>query len=395
MTAFLAIAAAMVLVALALVLPPLLGRGRESGIAREHLQAALYRAKLRELELDRDSGQLSPQGFEEAKRELARAFLMEKAGGQATPLQGRKGRWAAAAVALFVPLMAAGLYWQVGGWELIHATPKEAPPMSVEAMVARLAQRLEKQPDDPQGWRMLGRSYAVLGRYREAAQAYQRAHALIGDDPDLLADYAEALAFAQGDRLAGEPEALLKTALEKNPRHPKALWLSGIAAFQEGRFGEAIEKWQVLLAMLPPEGREAQMLRQLIARAQEHLGGEEPAPPQKAAIQVEVTLDPKLAGKVDPDDTLFIFARAAQGPRVPLAVVKRKAADLPLEITLDDSLAMVPALRLSRFDKVMVEAHISKSGQAVPRPGDIKGRAGPIEVKGKAAVQVTLDQVVP
>ncbi|RMD71765.1 MAG: c-type cytochrome biogenesis protein CcmI [Gammaproteobacteria bacterium] len=396
--------AAMVLLALAFILPPLLGRGRESAMARETLNAAIYRARLRELEMDRENGQLSPERFDEAKKELAREFLMDtEAAPTPPPAPTGRGRWVAAAVALFIPLMAVGLYWQWGGWELIGAKQPQASDiqqqqLAIEQMVARLAKRLEEQPDDPKGWLMLGKSYMVMERYEEAARAYEKAYELIGDDPDLLADYAEALAFVQGDRLAGKPEALLKKALEKDPHHPKALWLSGIAAFQEGRFEEAIERWRALLSLLPPESRDAQVVRQLLARAEGHVEevqdkASEPA--EKAAIEVEVTLDPKLAERVEPDDTLFVFARAAEGPRVPLAVVRKKASDLPLHVTLDDSMAMVPSLRLSRFPKVMVEAHISKSGQAVPQSGDIKGRVGPIEVRGLTSVQVTLDQVVP
>jgi cytochrome c-type biogenesis protein CcmH len=230
-------------------------------------------------------------------------------------------------------------------------------------MVERLALRLAQNPDDAEGWAMLARSYNVLGRYQDASLAYGKAVARIPGNASLLADYADALAMARGRRLQGEPEALIQRALAANPKHIKSLALAGSVAFEKRDYAGALSYWERITQLVPPDSDVARSIGGSIKEART-LAGAPAAPVMAAASQPAadaargvsgiVQLAPALAGKVAPDDTVFIFARAAEGPRMPLAVLRKKASELPITFTLDDSLAMTPQARLSGVPQIIV-----------------------------------------
>ncbi len=271
------------------------------------------------------------------------------------------------------------------------------------AMVEKLAARLKAEPEDVKGWSMLGRVQLVRGLPAEAVTAYQQALALRTDDASLLTDYAEALGMKNGRTLAGEPTKLLNRALMLDPNHGKALALAGSAAFERSDYASAVTLWEKLLAVSPPEAEFAAQVRASVAEARQ-LAGQAPqaaaAPmpvpppaPATASVSGKVTLAPALSARAAPDDTVFIVARASEGPRVPLAVLRRQVKDLPISFTLDDSLAMAPTMKLSNFSKVIVIARISKSGQAMPVAGDITGQSAVVEV-GAKALQIEMSEVV-
>ena len=382
MTVFSAIAVLLAGVALAFVLPALLGRGRRQTTAPGPTNVALYREQLQELEADVAAGTLAPGHRDEAKREIERRVLEDAAA--AAPAAARPSRAAAIAIAFALPVAALAGYLAVGNpgalspaaMEASHGITRE----QVEGMVARLADRLKQNPDDAEGWTMLGRSYSVLGRYPDAAGAYANAVKRSPPSAQLLADYANALAMAQGQRLAGEPERLVMQALALDPRNVKALMLAGSAAFEKKDYKGAIAQWERILAVEPPDSEVVEMVKDGIEDARKLAGpppgsvaGAASAKPKPAAVTVTVRLDPSLAAKVAPDDTVFVFARAVDGPRMPLAVARRKARDLPLTVTLDDSMAMAPSAKLSGHDKVIVGARISRGGTATPQSGDLEG----------------------
>jgi cytochrome c-type biogenesis protein CcmH len=275
-----------------------------------------------------------------------------------------------------------------------------------EAMAERLAERLKTRPDDAEGWTMLSRSYAVLGQFDKAVAAYQTVVKLRPDDAQVQADYADALAMANGRKLDGEPEKLLKRALELDPDNAKALSLAGTLAFDRGDAATAARHWERALKRIEPGSELAQQLQGALADARQRAGlppmptatAAAPVPAQPAAagaaLRVRVSLAPELAAKAAPDDTLFVFARASQGPKAPLAIQRRQVKDLPLELTLDDSMAMNPALKLSSVEQVVVGARISKSGNAMPQPGDMQALSEPLKV-GSGAVQLQIKQVLP
>jgi cytochrome c-type biogenesis protein CcmH len=282
----------------------------------------------------------------------------------------------------------------------------------IEAMVARLAERLKSQPDDAEGWSMLARSYTARGRFDDALPAYRRVVELRPQDAQALADYADGLASTQGRTLEGEPEKLVMRALQLDPANVKALALAGTIAFNRSDFPAAIAHWERAANAAEPGGEFVRQIRGAIAEARQRAGlpalaVTEPAaaPPPVAsttaaapaatgeAITGRVSLAAALKSRVAPDDTLFIYARAASGSKMPLAILRKKAGDLPLDFRLDDSLAMSPATRLSSARQVIVSARISKSGNAAPLPGDQRG-SSPVIPVGSRDLRIEIDETV-
>jgi cytochrome c-type biogenesis protein CcmH len=279
----------------------------------------------------------------------------------------------------------------------------------IAAMLGKLEDRLKEQPDDAEGWSMLGRSYSVLGRYPEAVQAFKRVVALRANDAPVLAqalaDQADATAMAAGRRLAGEPEQLIERALQADPKNLKALALAGTIAFDKQDFARAARLWQDAVAAAEPGSELARNLEGGIAEAQARAG--QPAASASApiasagaatsaSVSGRVTLAAALQGRAAPQDTLFVFARAAgssAGPRAPLAILRKQVKDLPITFTLDDSLAMNPALRLSSAKQVIVGARISKSGNPIAQPGDLQGLSPPVDV-GASGLSIEIAEEV-
>lgn len=281
-----------------------------------------------------------------------------------------------------------------------------------EAMAERLAERLKAKPDDAEGWSMLGRSYSVLEMFPQALTAFQRVVALRPQDAQGYVDYADALGMTQGRKLAGEPEKLIARALQLDPDNVKALSLSGTLALDRGDAAGAARLWAQALQKTEPGSEMAQRLQGAIDDARQRAAGPAglalagaqgqaaapavPAAPADAAgsVQVRISLAPALAAKASPDDTVFIFARALQGGKAPLAIQRRQVKDLPLQLTLDDSMAMSPALRLSSVSQVIVGARVSKSGNAMPQPGDLQGLTPAVAV-GARGLQLQIADVLP
>jgi len=273
----------------------------------------------------------------------------------------------------------------------------------IEAMTQKLADRLKQEPNDPTGWAMLGRSYAVLGRHPDALPAFKQALTLKPDDPNLLTDYADALAVVNGRNLEGEPSKLIARALEIEPNNLKALSLAGTAAYLRKDFPGARRHWDKLVQVAPDSDFVRQIQRGIDeARRQAGVAppaaqGAAPGTPAsasvRAAVSGTVTLSKQLAGQAAPDDTVFVFARAAEGSRVPLAILRKQVKDLPLKFTLDDSMAMSPAAKLSGSPKVIVGARVSKAGGALAQPGDLQGLSAPVSV-GASGLVIEISQVV-
>ena len=275
----------------------------------------------------------------------------------------------------------------------------------VEKMVATLAARLEAKPDDPKGWAVLGRSYRVMGRMPDAQKAFERIGSELDRDPVLLAEYADVLAANNNGNLEGKPMEAVGRALKLDPDNPMALALSATAAFNRKDIASAVAQWERLLKQLPPDSEDAKWVQNQLD-ADSHRGGQQqratrrrhaahraagaavrPAARQHTAaagdtsIRGQVSLAPALAAKALPTDTVFVFARAVEGPRMPLAVQRAKVSDLPLDFKLDDSLAVSPDFKISGFTEVRIEARISRSGSATPGPGDLIG-TGPVVKPG-------------
>jgi cytochrome c-type biogenesis protein CcmH len=298
-----------------------------------------------------------------------------------------------------VPLLAGGLYAVLGNPAGLNppAPQHRVSPEEIDAMVAKLAARLEKE-DNPQGWVMLARSYKMLGRYEEAGKAYARAGSFIDKEPALLADYADILVAGSGS-FAGKPRELIAKALKLEPDNAHALWLSGTAAFEAGQYKQAVAQWETLLQQLPPGSEEAQSVEGSLAEARSKGGIAKPAAKADdkkvgagGTVSGRVELAPELKDKAAPGDTVMVIARPADGSRMPLAVLRAKVAELPLQFTLDDKLAMSPDNGISKHKEVSVEARISKTGMANPQADDLLSKAQTVKV-GAGGVKLLVDQV--
>jgi cytochrome c-type biogenesis protein CcmH len=407
MILFWSIGAALAAATLLLVLRPLLARREGGGVSRRAANIAIYRDQQRELDADLAAGKLAPAEHQRARAELE-SRLLEDVDAAEVAAPRRSGRGAALLVGLAVPVCAVALYFFIGSPRAVdpRADPgADAHAISagqIEAMVERLATRLRENPEDAEGWKMLGRSYAALGRFTEAVDAYARAAVRAPRDAQLLADFADALGMAHGGSLQGEPEKLVQRALEIDPNHLKALALAGTAAFHRKDFAGAAGYWQRMLPLVPPDSEDARAIRENVAEARARTGvpsAGAAAPsagaraPAHPGIRGTVRVSEKLRDKLSPGDTVFVYARAAEGPPMPLAVLRRTAGDLPIAFALDDSMAMTPAMTVSAHPRIVVTARVSRSGNARPEAGDLQGASKPMANDAKGVV-VEINEVV-
>jgi cytochrome c-type biogenesis protein CcmH len=388
------------------------------------------RRQLLQLKELHDSGVLQAAAYEEGKTAIERQIVDQVMSGAsdspATPApvpggappqpasQGgpRRSRTLLVSLGAGVLVLAVAGYWTMGSPDQIGSGPSGEPvagagnggqvaPHStsqeqIAGMAEKLAQRMKDTPDDAEGWAMLARSYTVLGRHPEALVAYEKAVKLRQDDAPLLADYADSLAVRNGRKLAGEPMKWVEAALKLDPRNPKALALAGTDAFDRKDYASAVRYWDQVVQFGAPDSSYVQQVRAGLEEARQlgglpaatGAGGGNDGTPAAASMVLpgtsvsgKVTLSPDLASLASPDDTVFIYARAADGgQRMPLAIVRLQVKDLPANFTLDDSSSMSPAARISGVKKVVVSARVSKSGQAMPAPGDLTGQSSPVDV---------------
>jgi cytochrome c-type biogenesis protein CcmH len=432
MTSFLILAGVMIALALAFVLPALTKRHKdEEQTTRARANVMIYRDQLAELDADLRNNTISKEQHDAGRREIERRVLEDTLASlnEAPPATAGHTKWVPIALSVIIPLAAVGLYLKLGTPQAVSPQMAANDPTSAQGnvesphgtsfekireMAAKLAERLKQQPNDGEGWAMLARSYRVLGEFKEASDAYEKAIKLVPADAQLLADYADALAMAQGQSLEGEPMQLVERALKVDPNNLKALALAGTAAFDGKNYKLAVGYWQKAVKLSPPDSEFTQSLQSGLQEAQALAEGRTPpqdlpnimpergsnqaeaaAPASSAAaISGKVSLSPSLAAKVSPEDTVFIYARAESGPPMPLAILRKKASELPVSFTLDDNSAMSPNMRLSNFAKVTVMARVSKSGNAMPQSGDLEGQVGPI-ANNTSNVSIKVDRVIP
>ena len=443
-TLFVALAALMLGAALAFVLRPLLRSGASAADP-----SALARRRLQVLDEAHATGVLSDKEFAAKRAELG-AQVAQSSG--AKPVRTRVAFASALAIAFFVPVAAIVLYRYVGEPRALDpaaiapaAVSSQAQPehgADMDQAIRGLADKLKQNPDDAQGWALLGRAYLETQHFAEARDALKHAHDLAGDDADVGVAYAEALALAgETHRIDAQSRALLEAALKKDPNNQRGIWLLGIADYQSGKFDDAIGHWNRLIAMLPKDSAVVQSVRNQIARAEADRDGRPPpaeqlvdaatatastgsaagagiastnaaadsprasaagaAPPagtaatQGPTLTVKVSLDPKLSGKVAAGDTLFVYAKAASGPPMPLAIQRMQAGQLPATVVLSEGMGMLPNMKLSQFPQVVIGARISKSGNAMAQSGDLQTLSKPIDVATATPITLTIDQTVP
>ena len=386
----------LLLVALSFLLIPVL---RERRAQREEdrtaLNVALYEERVAELQSQQAEGVLDAAQMDSGRAEAARELLADTEG-VAAPRVSRLGKPLPLLAAVLVPVLGLGLYMHFGAVEKVELTREFAEaPKSMEEMTQRLERAVAAQPDSAEGVYFLGRTYMAQDRPADAAKMFERAANLAGRQPELLGQWAQAQYFADGKKWSDKIQALTDEALKADPKEVTSLGLLGIAAFEGERFQQAIDYWNRLLAQLPPDDNSRAALEGGIKRAAERLeasGGkvaQAPAPAKTALLKVSVDLASELKGKVQPGDSVFIFARATSGPPAPLAAKRLTVADLPVTVELGDADAMMPQLKLSNFPEVQLVARVSRAGQ--PTAGEWIGRSQPLASSTTAPQQLTID----
>lgn len=378
-----------------LLIPILRGRRRQQEEDRTALNVALYQERVAELAAQQAAGVLDEAQLAKGRDEAARELLADTEGSE-PPRQGHLGKTLPLLAAVLVPLMALGLYLHFGAADKVELTQEFAQaPKTMEEMTTRLERVVKAQPDSAEALYFLGRAYMAEQRPADAARTFEHALALAGRQPELLGQWAQAQYFAADKQWNPQLQALTDEALKADPNEVTSLGLRGIAAFEGERYQEAIDYWKRLLAQLPEGDASRAALQGGIDRAAERLGSE-PGPavaPVAARLTVRVELAAALKDKVKPDDTVFIFARASNGPPMPLAAKRVTVAQLPIEVELSDADAMMPQMKLSDFTEVQLVARVSRAGQ--PTHGEWIGQGSPLATATQATQHLTIDSPDP
>ncbi|PSJ18487.1 c-type cytochrome biogenesis protein CcmI [Nitrosomonas supralitoralis] len=441
MTAFWVISGIFIVTALLFIIPTLLRNKNTQVKNLEHdaVNITVYRDQLVELDKDLENDILSQEQYDKSKQELQQRMLQDVTQVEEVTLQKNKKSHNIAlstVIALMLPLSAVFLYLNIGDTrgllsqeQLASATQmnrtdggEDTEGHDFSAALETLIARLSNNPGDIEGWVMLGRTYTAMERYTEASNTYAKLAELVPNNPQILSDYARVLGLKNQGTLAGKPTELLYEALAIDPQFPPALALAGHAEFEQEKYSEASTLWEKLLTTIPPDSPLAKSVRDSIAEAKllasdgkgevsdQPIAASEPAVETDVqpvnntaadtsettalAVSGQVNIQPELASKVAPNDTLFIYARASTGPKMPLAILRLKASDLPATFTLTDDMAMMPTMKMSSFPEIVIEARISKSGQAVPASGDLQGFSKPIKV-GNDNIAIVIDKQIP
>ncbi|WP_455387625.1 c-type cytochrome biogenesis protein CcmI [Petrachloros mirabilis] len=424
---FFLVASALTIGMTLLLVVPLLRPPSKTDTREDEKRLSVYRQQLAELEQDREARAITQEQHQQSRQELERRVLEETliSANQVSP-----SRWmpstkqTAMALIAIIPITGFLLYWVLGnplaivqsGMQVrdVGGNPEYDHQLSngLDALADRLKQRMEQNPNDGAGWALLARSYVELGRHSEAATAFEKAVALMPDDAQLLVDYADALAMAQGRQLKGKPEELITRALKLDPRNVKGLLLAGTIAYDRKEFPTALKHWEQAQKELPPEA-DPEHIKELAAnidevrkllglaaapagRSMQVVGSSTPIAASRTgpAITGTITIAPVLAQKGSPNDILFVFARAVEGPPMPVAIVRATKQDLPFTFRLDDSNSPMPARKLSEAGDVVIVARLSKSGEAMPKSGDLQGMSQPVR-PGTKLITVVIDRELP
>lgn len=365
----------MLAVALLLLVLPLLKNHALARVDGTQRNADIARQRHAELKQQLRDGLLSQTQYDEQYLELQQSLNDDLDTDPGQRPQTGNGRWAIPVIVLFLPLLSLLLYFHLADPEALQKAEiqqaNDKTVTEVRTMIARIIERLKQNPDDIEGWLMLGRSYKYLQQYPDAAKVFAKLYQIQPDNPEVLLNYAESLAMVRNGQLAGEPAALAYKAVKLAPDNNDALWMAGMAKAEEGEAEQAIAYWQKLAGQLPAGSASQQQVQQMIteaaARQSETTGS------VATNIGVRVEIDAALKPQVQAGQTVFIYAQALNGPKMPLAIVRKLVADLPVSVNLNDTMAMQPNLHLADFKQLKIVARISKTGDASTQTGDFIG----------------------
>jgi cytochrome c-type biogenesis protein CcmH len=395
---------------------------RTTRLDRDQQNIDILRQEFVDLKAQLEAGELNQAQYQEAYDELVITLgndLKQTDSSSKPRLQVGQGP---TLIGVFVLLSALtfGLYFKLGSPQALnpanqqttmadaHKAAGAGTMPSIDAMVEGLRQKLEKDPNNLQGWMMLGRSYMVLKHYDLAVDALTHAYGLNSEDPNVLLFYADAITMQNGGLVNDKAFKLIKRAIAKTPENPTAMWMAAMAYEGQGDYKTAIDYWQALLPKVKANASDYQEVQMHLAHAQSRLTGKPmviPSPVatnqtatgngEGASVTVVIKLDAKYQEQVKPTDTVFVYARAVNGPRQPLAAKRLQVKDLPATVTLDDSMAMSPMNKLSNYAQVYIGARVSRSGKVMPSSGDLQGRSSNVETKQSGNnVEVLINQEV-
>ena len=399
-------ATALLALALALLLIPLMRAARVSQAdQRQQQNIQIAREKKNALETQLAEGEIDQAGYDAAYLDLQASLALELERGEEQG-EATRGKWMALVVMLAIPCASVMLYLTFGEYRVIENPQlaqaavqqrnNAAPQMTLEEMVVAIESRLQENPQDAEAWFMLGRTQMSKQDFDAAANAFRRSNEFMADEPGILFALADAIAMQNNGSLQGEPEALIQRGLELAPRFPNGLWLAGMAAEQRGDFKAAHEYWSLLLPMIgdnpESENEVRQMLADLEARDSSLVSEVEAVAQQTLNLRIDISAD--LRAQAAPETAVFVYAKAMQGPPMPLAVKRLQLKDLPVTLSLSDADAMMPTMKLSSFDEVIVGARVSMSGDPVAQDGDFYTELDSINrVSPPPQINLTIDRV--
>jgi cytochrome c-type biogenesis protein CcmH len=396
-TLFWLIVAGLILAALAMLVPALLKKQLPVDDEHQQRNINIARQRLAELEQQLREGVLTQTQFNEQYTELQLILNDDiEAAINAQP-SNQQGRWVIPMLAVLIPCLSLLIYLLLGDTNALSKAELQANESkaaeNIAQMIGKLEQRLQQQPDDIEGWKVLGRSYSYLQQYQQAAEVYAKLHNSLPDDTDVQLQYANNLAMSRGGRMTGEPAQLIGEVLEKQPDNATALWLGGVAKAEQGDFKLAKQYWEKLASLLPADSESLQQVQQMLVALDAELA-KNTAAVAGMDIQVAVDIDPALKTKLAANSTVFIYAQAVTGPKMPLAIVRKQLADLPLKLVLNDSMAMQASTHLGQYQQLRIVARVSQSGQAMSQPGDLIGSTELSQPFAQQVASVLINQEV-
>jgi len=439
MIGFIIFSMALLIIVMWLIAPALLGQQQQTIDSAKQTNISITREKLADLDTQLSLGDITQEQYSKARDEIEFALLddTETTDNSSRELPANYKRNIFVLLTT-IPFVAFGLYQYWGQPDAItgsaptastqganpHANQTssgQTPPAqtaqgqkpqhagSMEEALAKLEAKLKQNPNNPNGWYILARTYMVQKQYVKAATAFRTLNSMVANQPEILLGLADALTMSRNGDMKGEPFELAKQALKLQPNNTTALWLTGLGYQDNGDLKSAVAMWKKLLPLLTEDPQSAHEVKALIEQANSQLGITETitlptaspapaatktqtAPMSAASITVQVKIDPALRSKVADTDYVMIYAQRVAGMKMPLAMLQAQVKDLPITVVLDDAMALMPTNKLSDEQQVNVIARISKSSQAMKQPGDIETKLGPYPVTGSAPVSITISQ---
>ena len=379
------IIAALVLLALGLLIVPILRQKPALSVSHSQDNIAIARQRLAELKQQLVDAEISQLQYDQYYLELQQSLNDDLSSATETPASQSKGRWVVWLLLLFVPALSVPLYLNLGDTLALEKAQLQQNATEIHDKIPSLIAHLQQNPSDLQGWLMLGKSYVFLQDYPKASQVFAKLYQLQPDNLEVILNYADNLAMSRDGQLTGEPALLIEKALVLAPDNNEALWLAGMAKMEVGDYQQALSYWQKLASQLPADAEGLSQVQAMIAEATAQ------ANTPKTEIAVKVALDSML--KAQANQTLFVYAQAVTGPKMPLAIVRKQVGDLPLTINLNDSMAMQPNLHLADFKQLKIIARISKTGDASTQKGDLIGSTE-ISLPISQPVSILINQAV-